>query len=168
VATTLSLTTTPTTIDPGANSAVWIKNTGATRVTIYNGAERVKIKPGRDRNFVVAGTITASMDPLDGSSGTIGYDLTPANSAMSEGPLVRTPDIAAGAVTAEKLANDVPAAIAASTALTGTFVGLPSGGAVGQVPVVSATGAPPTMAWGSGGGGVSKSFVVGLSIALGG
>ena len=72
---TASLTSTPTTLTVDTAAAVWVKNTGATRVTVVNGADIALIRPGRDANFPRStGTVTAYVTSRDGGSGTITYE----------------------------------------------------------------------------------------------
>lgn len=78
---TADLTTTPTVIDTGASTALWVKNTGTSRVVVTNGAERVLVDPTRDRDIVPVGPVAAFVQAKDGGVGQVIYDASTASTA---------------------------------------------------------------------------------------
>lgn len=93
---TASLTSTSTVLDAGTAAAVWIRNTGTTRVTVTNGPERSLIRPGSDLDIVPVGAVAAFVQALDGSSGAITYDVSTASTAAPG--QITTADIAPGTI----------------------------------------------------------------------
>lgn len=70
----LTLTATPTTLNPGTARVVWVHNTGSTIVTLRNGQDVVQVNPGRDLTVQVAGPVMAWVTAPDGGAGTVSYD----------------------------------------------------------------------------------------------
>ena len=71
---TVSLTTTPTVLDPGTSQRVWVHNVGSSRVSLTNGGESTFLAPGRDILLAVQGPVTAWVANIDGGTGSISWD----------------------------------------------------------------------------------------------
>lgn len=115
--------------DEGLTAAVTWPKTVTTPTSYYPAA------PGSVTAVMTVGsaTQTRGVRVVDGAAETIRWESTEAADGHLSGQ------------TAE--------AQTAVGAGSGTYVGLPSGGTVGQVPVIGTAGTPPVMAWGTGGGG---------------
>ena len=72
---TITLTATPTTLDPGGAGEVYVRNLGTHPVTVSNGGNTVKINPGKDYTFGVLGAVTAWVTAPDGGAGSISFDV---------------------------------------------------------------------------------------------
>lgn len=112
---TASLTTSPTTIAAASDGAVYVTNTGTTRVTIVNGTETTYIRRGRGTNIVPTTAVTAKVLASDGGTGSIVYEVTAVNTGAD---LVRANEIDPGAVSGGGgVTGDGGAALSTATAI---------------------------------------------------
>ena len=71
---TITLSSTPTTLDPGSSARVLVRNVDSHPVNLLNGPQPSRIVPGQEILLQVCGPVTAWTPAADGGVGTISYD----------------------------------------------------------------------------------------------